>query len=133
MSRRPPILSAQVVQKQLDLRRVQENTRLDIQKKYERDAALSSAAAGEGRVDVCDYMPDWSVCQNDTHFISMFLEQAKRKDRQHQQQMAELYQDLMIQQQEDEARKRKILSEQEDKLAAEMLRFVFVIYNSTST
>ncbi len=37
--------------------------------------------------------------------------------------MAELYQDLMIQEQEENERKRRILLEQEEKLAAEILRY----------
>jgi Mg2+/Co2+ transporter CorB len=39
--------------------------------------------------------------------------------------MAELYQDLMIQEQEENERKRRILLEQEEKLAAEILRYNF--------
>ena len=40
--------------------------------------------------------------------------------------MAELYQDLMIQEQEENERKRRILLEQEEKLAAEILRCNFI-------
>jgi hypothetical protein len=50
--------------------------------------------------------------------------QGKRRDRMHQEHMSELYQDLMIQQQEEDERKRKILLEQEERLAAEILRYV---------
>lgn len=40
--------------------------------------------------------------------------------------MAELYQDLMIQEQEENERKRRILLEQEEKLAAEILRYTLI-------
>ena len=46
----------------------------------------------------------------------------------HQEHMSELYQDLMIQQQEEDERKRKILLEQEERLAAEILRYVVFCY-----
>jgi hypothetical protein len=52
MSRRPPVMSAHTVQKQMDLRRIGDDNRLELQKRHERDVALNAASISESRIEV---------------------------------------------------------------------------------
>lgn len=51
-SRRPPVMSAHTVQKQMDLRRIGDNTRNELLQRHERDVAMNAASVSESRIEV---------------------------------------------------------------------------------
>lgn len=95
---RPPVMTAVVVQKQMDLRRKNENQHVDLQKSVQQNVQMSAAAA---QVERGDHV---------------------RRARVQQQHLSEMYQDLQIQRQIDEQQRRQIIQEQDEKLAAELQR-----------